>query len=326
MRIRVLGLLIAQGLAWASAQAQSPAQPGNFPSRTVTIIVPFSPGGGTDISARMIAKHLTEATGRPFVVENKPGANGNIGADIVARAAPDGYTLMMGGTSTAVNASMFRKLPFDTLKSFVGVSIIAVSPTLLAVHSSVPANTIQELIALAKSKPGTLNFASGGVGTGNHLAGELFKHAAGVDIVHIPYKGGGPAMNDVIAGHIPIIFGSMSMTLKQVEAGRLRALATTGPARSNAAPTLPSVGEAGLAGAEFLLWYGLLAPAGTQKPIRDYLAGQVSAAIAKQEVRQSVISQGADPLGNSADEADQFFRKELERWIPVVKAANLYAD
>jgi tripartite-type tricarboxylate transporter receptor subunit TctC len=314
------------GAAVALASLPLSAQTTAYPARTVTIIVPFSPGGGTDISARMIARHLTEQTGRPFVVENKPGANGNIGADLVARAAPDGHTLMMGGTSTAVNASMFRKLPFDTLKAFQGVSIIAVSPTLLAVHTSLPVRSLADLVALARSKPGALNYASGGIGTGNHLAGELFKHALGLDIVHIPYKGGGPAMNDVIAGHIPIIWGSMSMTLKHVEAGRLRGLAITGPQRSPAAPNLPSMAEAGYRDAEFLLWYGLLAPAGTPKEIRDLLATQVTAAIGKAEVRDSISSQGAEPLGNSADEADRFFRKEVDRWVPVVKAANLYAD
>jgi tripartite-type tricarboxylate transporter receptor subunit TctC len=319
-------MVSALGAVLAAACPPLAAQTAAYPARTVTIIVPFSPGGGTDISARMLARHLTDQTGRPFVVENKPGANGNIGADLVARAAPDGYTLMMGGTSTAVNASMFRKLPFDTLKAFQGVSIMAVSPTVLAVHSSLPVNSLSDLIELARKKPGTLNFASGGIGTANHLAGELFKHALGLDIVHIPYKGGGPAMNDVIAGHIPIIWGSMTMTIKHVEAGRLRGLATTGPQRSPAAPGLPSMAEAGHRGAEFLLWYGLLAPAGTPKAVRDLISAQVATAIGKAEVRDSIVGQGADPLGNTADEADRFFRQEVERWVPIVKAANLYAD
>jgi len=297
-----------------------------YPDRTTRLVVPFAPGGGADLTARLISQHLSDALGKPVVVDNRPGAAGNIGTEQVARAAPDGYTLLLASTATAVNVSMYRKMPFDTLRELTAVSLVATVPLVVAVHPGVPVQTVKELVALAKSKPGALNYSSGGVGTANHLGGELFKDVARVDIAHVPYKGGGPALNDLVAGHVQLQFGTVASMRDLVKAGRLRGLATTGTKRSSAMPELPTIAEAGFPGAEVTAWYGVFAPAATPKPVIDRLSTEIARIVRLPDVQESFKAQGSDAVGNTADEANRFFRSEVETWTRVVKASNLYAD
>ena len=321
MRRTALKALATAALAGLASGAHA-----QYPDRPTRIVVPFAPGGGADITARLIARHLGDALGKPVVVENKPGAAGNIGTEQVARSAPDGYTLLLASTATAVNVSMYRKLPFDTMKELVPVSIVATVPLVVAVHPDVPVRTVAELVALAKSKPGGLNYGSGGVGTANHLGGELFKEVAGVDIAHVPYKGGGPALNDLLAGHVQLMFGTVASMRDLVKAGRLRALATTGETRSGALPDAPTIAEAGLPGAEVTAWYGVFAPAGTPRPIVERLGAEIARIVSLPDSQASFRTQGSDGMGLPPDQADRFFRREAEKWARVVKASNLYAD
>jgi tripartite-type tricarboxylate transporter receptor subunit TctC len=308
------------------ATSAGPARAQNYPDKPVRLVVPYAPGGGADIHARLVAAQLSTALGQQIVVENRPGAGSNLGTEQVARAAPDGYTLLVSSTATAVNQSMYRKLPFDVLKDFDSVSVIATVPLVVAVHPGVPAQTIPELIALAKSKPGALNYASGGVGTANHLGGELFKLLAGVDIAHVPYKGGGPAINDLLAGHVQLMFGTVSSTYPLVKAAKLRGLATTGPKRSSAAPDLPTVIEAGLPGYEVTAWYGVLAPTGTPRPIVERLAREIDRIVQLPDIQASFQKQGSEAVGGTADAATRFLQREVATWSKVVKASNMYAD
>lgn len=314
---------VVAGIALACIAGTAAAQ---YPERATRIVVPFGPGGGADLTARLISQHLAEALGKPVVVENKPGAAGNIGTEQVARAAPDGYTLLLASTATAVNVSMYRKLPFDTLRELTPVSLVATVPLIVAVHPGVQAQSIQELVALAKSKPGHLNYSSGGVGTANHLAGELFKEVAGVDIAHVAYKGGGPALNDLLAGHVQLQFGTVASMREFVKAGRLRGLATTGPRRSQAVPDLPTVAEVGYPGAEVTAWYAVLAPAGTPRPVIERLSSEIARIVRLPQVQESLRAQGSDGVGSSTDDANRFFRGEVDKWGRIVRASNLYAD
>jgi tripartite-type tricarboxylate transporter receptor subunit TctC len=297
-----------------------------YPDRPVRLVVPYAPGGGADIHARLVAAHLATALGQQVLVENRPGAGSNLGTEHVARSAPDGYTLLVSSTATAVNQSMYRKLPFNVLKDFDSVSVLATVPLVVAVHPSVPAQTIPELVALAKSKPGVLNYASGGVGTANHLGGELFKLLASVDIAHVAYKGGGPALNDLLAGHVQMLFGTVSSTYPLVKAGRLRGLATTGPKRSSAAPDLPTVIEAGLPGYEVTAWYGVLAPTGTPRPILERLAREIDRIVQLPDIQTAFQKQGSEAVGGTTEVASRFLHREVETWEKVVKASNMTAE
>jgi tripartite-type tricarboxylate transporter receptor subunit TctC len=294
-----------------------------YPDRPIRLIVPYPPGGGADVSARIISQHLAEALGKPVVAENKPGGAANIGTEMVARAAPDGYTLLLASLATAVNVSLFDKLPFNTVKDFEPVSIFVSVPLLVTVNPNVPANSIQELIALAKAKPGTLNYASGGMGTANHVAGELFKYMANVQITHVPYKGGGPAVSDLVAGHVQMYIGSILSAREFVNAGRLRALATTSAQRTSVAPDLATVAESGLPGYEVVAWYGVFAPAGTPRPIVDKLSAELAKILRLPEVRETLKANGTDGIGSTPEEAAQFFRKEVDKWSKVIKASGL---
>ena len=297
-----------------------------YPERSVRLVVPYAPGGGTDLTGRLAGQRLTEALGKQFIVDNRTGGAGNIGTELVAKAPPDGYTLLIASLSNSVNVSLFPKLPINPVTNFDPVSLLVTVPMMLVVHPSLPVKSIQDLVALAKAKPGQLNYSSGGMGTANHVAGELFKYMAQVEIVHVPYKGGAPALSDVIAGQIHLIFGTMTMTRDFAKSGRLRALATTGPKRSAATPELPTIAEAGVAGYEVGAWYGLLAPVGTPKPIIGKLSEELARIVRIPEVRASLLAQGSEPAGSAPEEYARFLRAEIDKWAKIVKASGMRAD
>ena len=315
-----------RAVAGASLLCLAGASFAQYPERAVRLIVPFSPGGGTDLTARLISQRLPDALGKQIIVDNRPGGAGNIGTELVARAAPDGHTLLVASLSTSVNVSLFPKLPFNPVTNFEPVSLFVTVPLMVVVHPSLPVHSIKDLVALAKAKPGELNYSSGGMGTANHVAGELFKYMAKVDIVHVPYKGGGPALADVIAGHVPLFFGTMTLTRDHAKSGRLRALATTGAARTAGAPELPTVAEAGVAGFEVGAWYGVLAPAGTPRPIVTKLSEELARIVRLPEVRESLRAQGTDPVGSTPEEFARYLRTEIDKWAKIVKASGMRVD
>lgn len=298
----------------------------NYPSRSIKIIVPVAAGGGTDYSARVIAQKLSLALGQSVVVENRPGASGNIGVEQVARAAPDGYTLVMPITSFPVNPSLFSKLPFDTVKDFAPVVLAGTLPLVLVVHPSVEARTPAELIALVKKQPGTINFANSGSGTAAHLAGELFKRMAGVDIVSVNYKGGGPAVSDLLGGQVQMYFATLPSVLPHVQAGKLRAIAVTGKQRLPDMPDLPTVAESGLPGFEVTAWFGLFAPAGTPEPVIKRLNTEVSQILQTTDMQRSLQQHGIIAGGGTSSDLGKHLREEIQKWSVVVKEANLKVD
>ncbi len=317
----LLPFVLAAACAFATgAAAQS------FPSKPIRLVVTYPPGGGADLMARLIAPKMAESLGQPVVVENKPGAGGQIGAGEVARAAPDGYTLMLDAANHAVNPSLYPSLPYDSAKAFQPISLLVQFPNVLVVTSSFPAKDVQELIAMAKAKPGTIAFASSGNGSAQHLAGELFRQKANVDITHIPYKGGGPALNDVIGGQVPMFFANMASGLPHVKGGRLRALAITGAKRSPALPEAPTIAEAGLPGYEVYEWNAVFAPAGTPAPVVARLSEAISKALQSQEVRDRVAALGGEIAALGPAETARFIREQTELWSRVVRAGGIRAE
>lgn len=310
-------LLVALALASAAVSAQ------NYPTRTVRIVVPYAPGGNTDFTARVIAGKLTEIFGQQVVVENRAGGATNIGSDLVAKAAPDGYTILMGGASNAINMSLYQKLPYDTLRDFAPVSLCVKGANVLAVHPSVPVKNIKELIALAKTKPGKLNYASSGLGSSNQMAGELFKMMAGVNIVHVPYKGNAPALTDTIGGQVEMIFSGVPLLVPHIQGGRIRAIGIGSLKRFPALPQVPTIDEAGLKGYEATTWFGMLAPIKTPKEIVARLNVEVGKILASAEVSEKFINEGVEPMGGSTDFFTAFIRDEIAKYAKVVKAANL---
>lgn len=300
------------------------AQP--YPSKPIRIVVPFPVGGIADIYSRLIGNRWTEAWGQPVVVENRTGAGGNIAADLVAKSAPDGYTLVMGSLGThAVNVSLFSKMPFDPVRDFAPIALALEAEGLLALHPSVPAQNVAELIALARAKPGGLNYASAGAGTASHLAGELFKSMAKVDMVHVPYKGNVPAITDLLAGQTALIFATMPTVLPHARAGKLRALATIGTARSAAAPELPTVAET-LPGFEVTNWVGLFAPAGTPPEIVARLNAETRSFMQSKGITARLTAEGARFIPMTPEQFGNFVRAEIAKWAPVVKASGAKAD
>ncbi|MCM2328773.1 MAG: tripartite tricarboxylate transporter substrate binding protein [Lysobacter sp.] len=319
---RLLSVLVA-ALAFASPAA---ALAQAFPTKPIRLIVTYPPGGGADLMARLVAPKMGEALGQTVVVENKPGASGQIGAGEVARAAPDGYTIMLDASSFAVNPSLYSKLPYDPAKAFRPLAVLALYPNMLVVTPSFPPKDVKELVALAKSKPGSVAFASSGNGSAQHLAGELFKQRAGVDMTHIPYKGGGPAMNDVIGGQVPVFFANVASGLAHVKGGKLRAMAVTGAKRASSLPDLPTMAEAGIPGYEVYEWNAIFAPAGTPAPVVEKLAAAIAKAMQSPEIRERVASLGGDLAGYGPKEAEEFIREQTELWAKVVKAGNIRVD
>lgn len=297
-----------------------------YPGRPVRFIVPYVPGGGTDFVGRTIAQKLADAWGNPVVVENRPGGGTNIGSEIVARAAPDGYTLLIGGVPNTANMSLFQKLPYDVVRDFAPVILLDTAPNILAVHPSVPAQSVRALIALAKSRAGALTYASAGIGSSNHLSGELFRIMAGIDIVHVPYKGGGAAVTDLIAGQVSMYFGTTPSTLPFVKSGRLRALGVTTAKRTVAAPELPTIAEAGLPGYEQAAWHGLLAPAGTPEAVIAKLHAEVSRVLRAPDVLERFAAQGIDVIGGSSAEFAAFIRQDVAKYAKLVKTAGIRID
>ena len=318
--IKTLLIPFLVGLGTAPAGAQT------YPSRPIRMIVPFAPGGGTDILARIIGQQLADAWGQPVNVENRAGASGNLGTELVARSVPDGHTLVMAINTHAVNASLYSKLPFDPVKDFAPVILTATTANILVVHPSVPANSVQELIALAKAQPGKLNYASGGSGTTSHLAAELFKTMAGVEMVHVPYKGGGAAYTDLISGQVQLYFVGIPGTVQYLKAGRLRALAVTTPRRSPAAPEVPTIAESGLPGFSATTWWGILAPAGTPQPVIARIDSEVARILKMPEVRARLDAQGFEPVASTPESFGAFMRSEIELWAKAVKASGARAE
>ena len=298
-----------------------------YPSKPIRIVVPFAPGGSTDILTRTIAQRLGESWGQQVIADNRAGANGIIGADLIAKSAPDGYNLVMGSIGThATNASLYAKMPYDTLNDFSPITLAALVELVLVVHPSVAANSVKELIALAKAKPGAMNYASGGQGASQHLAAELFKYMTGVKMEHLAYKGSGAALPDLLSGQVPIMFADMPLVTQHIQGGKLRALAVAGKQRNRALPGVPTVAEAGVPGYYALAWYGLFAPAGTPNEIITKLNGEVVRILHVPEVQERLRGIGADPVGNSPREFSEFQRAEMERWAKVIRAANIHVD
>ena len=297
-----------------------------FPAKPIRLIVTYPPGGGADLMARLVSPRMAEALGQPVVVENKPGASGQIGAAEVARAAPDGYTLMLDALNYAVNPSLYPNLPYDPAKAFTPIAVLALYPNMLVVTPSFPARDVKELIAIAKAKPGTVAFASSGNGSAQHLSGELFRQKAGIDMTHIPYKGGGPALNDVIGGQVPVFFANMASGLAHVKGGKLRALAITGTKRSPALPEAPTMAEAGVPGYEVYEWNAIFAPAGTPAPVVAKIADAISRATQSAEFRERVTSLGGEITGYGPAEAARFVREQTELWGKVVREGRIKVE
>ena len=315
--------------AWFVLLAAAIAFPGaaqNYPSRPVRLIVGFAPGGGVDINARLLAPKLSEYLGQQVVVENVPGAGTNIANERVARAAPDGYTLLINTAAVAINMSLYRNLPFDTLRDFVPVSVFSQSPNVLVVNAKLPAQNVKELVAMARSSPGKLNYSSAGVGTTQHLAAELFKLRTGTFIVHIPYKGTAPSMTALIAGEVDLSFANIPSIQGHLKSGRLRALAATASRRDPQLPEVPTMKEAGVAGVEVVVWYGVLAPAGTPREIVQKLSEGIQRATRDADVRKRMLEQGAEPVGSTPEEFGKLLREEVARWAEVVKISGARAE
>jgi tripartite-type tricarboxylate transporter receptor subunit TctC len=302
------------------------AQAGDFPNKPIRLVVPFPPGGATDAAARLVAVKMSEHWGQPVVVDNRAGAGGNVGSDLVAKSAPDGYTLVMGVTgSHAINTSLYSKMPYDPVTDFVAISQVAVVPNVLVVHPSVPAHNLAELVALAKKEPGKLNYASLGNGTAAHLGMEMLKADAGVDITHVPYKGSAPAVADLLAGQVQMMVDGLPSALPHVKAGKLRAIALTSLHRAPALPELPTIAET-YPGFYADAWSGLFAPKGTPQPVVDKLSAEVQRILKLPDVREKLAALGAEPVGSTQAEFSAHVKREIDKWAKVVKTSGAKVD
>ncbi len=295
----------------------------NYPAKPIRLVVPFAPGGGVDITARLLAQSLSVNLGQQIVIDNRGGAGGIVGMEIVARAAPDGYTLLMSHVGFTAMPGLYKKLPFDPVKDFTGVVVAISGVYLLVVNPAVPVKSVQELIAYAKANPGKLGFASAGSGSSIHLAGELFKSMAGLDLLHVPYKGAAPALTDVVAGEVQMMFGTATNTLPMVKAGKLRALAVTSAKRSALAPELPTVAESGLPGFEVVGWYGLAAPAKTPRPLVAQINADTNRALQSTDLIDRLRVQGLEPVGSTPEEATDLIKNDVARWTKVIRDAGI---
>jgi len=303
-----------------------PAQAQTYPARAVKIIVPYGAGGPADIYARFVGARLSEALGQPFVIEDRPGGGAVIGTDAVAKSAPDGYTLLMMSNTHTVNETLIPKKPYDLMKDLAPITGVNYSDLIMVVHPSVPAGSLKEFIALARARPKELNYASSGPGTPYHMAGELFKLMAGVDIVHVPYKGSDGARTGILGGQVQMMIDAIPTMAPNVRAGKLRALGTTGRTRSPVLPDVPTLAEAGVPGYEAGIWLGVMAPAGTPRPVLERLNAEINKVINAPEVKEAWSKQGAVPMGMPIDQFDKFLREEIVKWAPVVKATGMKVD
>ena len=305
----------------------APATAESYPDRVVRIVNPYPPGGSVDVMARILAQKLTDNLGQQFIVENRSGGGGNTGAESVAKADPDGYTLLFTAPGPlTINQTLYRQLPFDPAKDFAPIALFAVAPIVLMVHPSVPAHDMQELIALAKKAPGTINFASAGNGTTNHLSGELFKSMANIDSVHVPYRGAGPAMNDLIAGHVQMFFDLLPSSLPQINTGKVRALGSAGAKRPAALPDLPTIAEQGLSGFDAVSWVGLVTPARTPPPVLEKLSTAVAKVVKAPDVAARIHELGSEPGTMFGKEFGAFLAAETTKWAVVIRASGAKAD
>jgi len=316
IRSPIAAVLLFSWVAAASAQA--------YPARPVRVIVPYAPGGGADFVTRVFSKAWSEGLGQQFFVDNRAGANGNIGSELAAKSQPNGYTLLsVANTTVAINPSLYRQMPIDMQRDLAPVSIMAGQPNVLVVHPSLPAKTVKELVAIARARPGQLDYASASTGSSSHIAAELFRLEARINITHVPYKGNGPAMADLIGGQVQLMFNNLAPSVSQVKAGKLRALAVTAEKRSAAAPDVPTMAEAGYPGVVFNLWVGLLAPAGTPADAVAKLNAETAKAAKLPEVRERLLGEGTEPYTTSASQMADIIRDETAKWAKVVKAANI---
>ncbi len=311
-------------LACAASVVNVSAQ--TYPDRPVRFVVPYPPGGATDIISRTLGQKLSDAFKQQFVVDNRGGAGQIIGTDIVAKSAPNGYTILLASVTHSINPTLLSKLPYDSVKDFSAITLVASGPNVLVVHPSLPVRSVAEFVMLLKATPGKYNYASSGNGSGGHLATELFKSIAGIDINHIPYKGNGPATVDLLAGQVPIMFTSTAPMLPHMRSGKLRGLATTGASRSSATPDIPSIAELGYPGYEASLWYGILAAAGTPPAIIKLLNAQFVNALKAPDVRERFTALGIDVVGSTADSLDKHLRAELAKWEKVIKTAKIRTE
>ena len=306
-----------------AAMIATPAAAQTYPAKSVRVIVPYAAGGNTDFTARAIGERLTPVFKQQVIVDNRPGGATNIGTEAVARAAPDGYTLLMGGASNAINMSLYNKLPYDTLRDFDPIILCVQGANVLVVHPSVPAKNLKELIALAKAQPGKLNFASSGLGSSNQMAGELLKVMAGINIVHVPYKGNAPAITDLLGGHVEMNFSGVPALVPHISSGRVRAIAIGSLKRFPALPQVPTFDESGLKGYEATTWFGLLAPAKTPKEIVTRWNVEVDKILKSAELRERFINDGLEPMGGSPESFTKFIRSEIDKYAKVIKAAGI---
>jgi len=327
-RIRVLLAIAATGVLIGLPAGNAAAQPAApYPSRPVKLVIPFPPGGPLDIIGRAIAQKASEDWGQSVVVDNRPGAGGNIGADIVAKSPPDGYTILMGALSThAVNPSLYAKMPYDAVKDFAPISLVAITPNVLVVNASLPVGSAKEFVAYAKANSGKLSFGSGSNGSAGHLAGELFKVDTGTDIVHVPYKGGAPATQALLAGDTQFMFDNLANAMPQVKAGKLKALAVTTAERSKLAPELPTMAEAGLSGFDISTWFGLLAPAGTPKDVIAKWNAEVGKILNSPDMRERLTAQGAEPAPTTPEQFAAFIQSEIPKYARIVKISGAKVD
>jgi tripartite-type tricarboxylate transporter receptor subunit TctC len=322
----MIALLRIASVALLALVLNSAASAQDYPSRQVRVIVPFGAGGPADVYARVIAQHLTEQLKQTFVVEDRPGAGSIIGTDAVAKSAPDGYTLLVMSNTHTTNETLVANKPFALMRDFVPVATLNYSDLIMVVHPSVPAKDLKEFIALAKSKPGELNYASSGAGTPYHMAGELYKAMSGSNIVHVPHKASGEARNAVIGGHVQMMFDAITTMASNAKAGQVRALGTTGTKRSALTPDIPTIAEAGVPGYEATIWLGVMAPAGTPKGIVDKLNAEINKVIARPDVKEAWAKQGAVPMPMTPAEFDKYLRADIEKWANVVKISGAKAN
>jgi tripartite-type tricarboxylate transporter receptor subunit TctC len=318
--------IVAFSLVFACACAIAQPAADTYPNKPVRFILPFPPGGGTDILGRIIAERLTQSLGQPVVMENRGGAGGNVGVEAAAKSVPDGYTIVLAAPTLAISPSLYTKLNYDPVKDLAPISLVGTVPNVLITHPSVPAPNLAEFIALAKTKPGGMNFGSGGSGTSNHLAGELFNTVAGVKLVHVPYKGVNLAMNDVLGGEIQLVVIGIPAALPHIKAGRLRALGVIAPQRAPTLPEVPTVAEAGLQNYEVTTWYGVLAPAGTPRPVIARLNGELVRLMHAPDLKERFAAIGIETRTGTPEEFADYIRQEIAKWGKVVRDAGLKAD